>query len=290
MMIRMIMLLMLLILLLINNVISLKISMMSHKRSNNVVIIGSTGKLGYQITQQLLAYNTTSNDNIYNDDTQLVITTTARDLGKARLLYGPDTSYIKCIPLDIAKDSTNRMKSIIDNADAVIIASGAIGLKESYNVDNIGNKKIIDACIQSNVRKIILVTSLLTSGIESGQFLNPQFILLNLFGGLLLNKRQAEMYLESKKDQIDYTIIRPGGLSNNINTNDNTSLRISKENSFFTGQVSRAQIASVVVAALTCKNDEAKNKIFEVISSKEQSKATILEAFRNVEASKSKIT
>lgn len=258
------MLLMLLILLFINNAISL-----INSPFYNIVIIGSTGKLGYQIVQQL-----------YDDtDTQLVLT--ARDLGKARLLYGPDTKNIKCIPLDIATDSTNRMKSIIDNADAVIIASGAIGLKESYNVDNVGNKKIIDACIQSNVRKIILVTSLLTSGAESGQFLNPQFILLNLFGGLLLNKRQAEMYLESKGDQIDYTIIRPGGLSNNINSNDNTSLRISKENSFFTGQVSRAQIASVVVAALTCKNDEAKNKIFEVISSKEQSKETILEAFRN---------
>jgi len=255
--------------------------MISQKRSNNIVIFGSTGKLGYQIVQQLLAYNTSSNDNIYNDDTQLVITATARDLSKGRLLYGPDTNTIRCIPLDIATDSTNRMKSIIDNADAVIIASGAIGLKESYNVDNIGNKKIIDACIQKNVRKVILITSLLTSGAESGQLLNPQFILLNLFGGLLLNKRQAEMYLESKKDQVDYTIIRPGGLSNNINISDNTSLRIKRENSFFTGQVSRAQIASVVVAALTCKNDEAKNKIFEVISSKEQSKETILEALRN---------
>lgn len=247
--------------------------MNSNKR--NVVVIGSTGKTGYQIVKALISSNKLNSD----DDSQIVVTATCRDLSKGRLLYGADNmNNIQCVPLDIANDSSNRMTQIFENADSIIIASGAIGLQESYKVDNIGNKKIIDAAISCKVRKIILVTSLLTSGLESGQLLNPQYLLLNLFGGLLINKRQAELYLESKKNEIDFTIIRPGGLSN---VDDKTAIKIAKMNTFFNGSISRSQVADVVVNALKCKS-EAKHKIFEIVSSKEPLQESMLESFKKI--------
>jgi nucleoside-diphosphate-sugar epimerase len=259
-------------LLLLNYGSSMKIFMNSMNfNKRNVVVIGSTGKTGYQIVKALTASD---------DASQIVVTAACRDLSKGRLLYGPDDfNKLVCVPMDIAKDNSERMTQIFENVDSIVIASGAIGLKDSFNIDNIGNKKIIDAAIKSRVKKIVLITSLLTSGMESGQLLNPQFILLNLFGGLLLNKRQAELYLEEKKNDIDWTIIRPGGLSNV--ENDQTTIKIAKQNTFFNGSISRSQVADVVVNALLCKNDEAKHKIFEIVSSKEPFK-NILESFKNI--------
>lgn len=255
--------------------ILLSLSLLS-KSWNKVVVIGSTGKLGYQIVSQLISYN----NNNENSESKIVLTCTCRDMSKARLLFGSDNfNKISCVPFDIVSDSDKRMKQIFNNADTIVIASGAIGFKESYDIDNIGNKRIIDNAIQSNVKKIILITSLLTSGLESGQITNPQYILLNLFGGLLLNKRQAELNLESKKDKIDYTIIRPGGLSS---SNSNQSIKIGKQNSFFTGSINRSQVAQVVVEAITCKNNEAKNKIIEVITSKDNSNTSILESIKSI--------
>ena len=102
---------------------------------------------------------------------------------------------------------------------------------------------------------------------------------MNLFGGLLLNKREAEKYLISKND-IDYTIIRPGGLSGN--TDSSSSIMIGKENSFFTGSINRSQVAEVVVEAITCKNNEAKNKIIELITSKDNVNNSILESLQSI--------
>ena len=43
-----------------------------------------------------------------------------------------------------------------------------------------------------------------------GQLLNPAYIILNVFGLVLIAKLQAENYI--RKSGINYTIIRPGGL------------------------------------------------------------------------------
>jgi hypothetical protein len=44
----------------------------------------------------------------------------------------------------------------------------------------------------------VLVTSLLTNGLEAGQALNRNYLLLNLFGGILVCKNLAERYIMRK--------------------------------------------------------------------------------------------
>jgi hypothetical protein len=63
-------------------------------------------------------------------------------------------------------------------------------LKGSYKVDNLGAKRVIDSCVEAKVQKVVLVSSLLTNGFRAGQFLNPQYLLLNAFGG----KRQENRF------------------------------------------------------------------------------------------------
>jgi len=59
---------------------------------------------------------------------------------------------------------------------------------------------------------MVLVSSILVNGAAIGQFFNPAYIVLNIFGLTLIAKLQAEKYI--RKSGIDYTIIRPGGLKN----------------------------------------------------------------------------
>jgi len=71
---------------------------------------------------------------------------------------------------------------------------------------------VVDACLQKGIRRLVLVSSILVNGAAIGQFLNPAYIVLNIFGLTLIAKLQAEKYI--RKSGIDYTIIRPGGLKN----------------------------------------------------------------------------
>lgn len=71
---------------------------------------------------------------------------------------------------------------------------------------------MVDACQQKGIRRMVLVSSILVNGAAVGQFLNPAYIVLNIFGLTLVAKLQAEKYM--RKSGIDYTIIRPGGLKN----------------------------------------------------------------------------
>jgi hypothetical protein len=96
-------------------------------------------------------------------------------------------------------------KSIFD------ILRAAPSITGSFEVENRGMKRLVDSVVDQKVPKVVLISSLLTNGFVSGQFLNPSFILLNLFGGILLQKRAAEIYL-SRQIGVDFTILRPGGL------------------------------------------------------------------------------
>ena len=51
-----------------------------------------------------------------------------------------------------------------------------------------GTLHLVDAAKKAGVKKFVLMSSLLTNGREAGQGTNPNFIVLNLFGGVLDQK------------------------------------------------------------------------------------------------------
>lgn len=79
-------------------------------------------------------------------------------------------------------------------------------------VDNFGTVNLVEACQKRGVVRFILVSSILVNGAAMGQLLNPSYIILNVFGLVLVAKLQAEKYI--RRSGINYTIIRPGGLRN----------------------------------------------------------------------------
>ena len=79
-------------------------------------------------------------------------------------------------------------------------------------MDNFGTVNLVEACRKQSVTRFILISSILVNGAAMGQILNPAYIILNVFGLVLIAKLQAEQYI--RKSGINYTIIRPGGLRN----------------------------------------------------------------------------
>ena len=72
---------------------------------------------------------------------------------------------------------------------------------------------------------------------------------LNLFGGILIQKRRAEKALEASG--LNYTIVRPGGMEKPTDEYKKTNnVRLSTANKLFGGQVSRLQVAELITSAL----------------------------------------
>ena len=124
----------------------------------------------------------------------------------------------------------------------------------AHEVDNIGTIKLVDAAKKSGIKKIVLVSSILTNGRNWGQEKSPGFVVTNAFGNVLDEKIIAENYL--RKSGIDYTIVRPGGLKAKPPTG---ALKISGEDTLNSGEISRDLVADVCVASLTDK--KATNKV-----------------------------
>ena len=56
-----------------------------------------------------------------------------------------------------------------------------------------GTIALVDAAKKQGVSKFVLMSSLLTNGAAKGQSLNPTFLALNVFGGVLSKKLEVRL-------------------------------------------------------------------------------------------------
>ena len=77
---------------------------------------------------------------------------------------------------------------------------------------------------------------------------------LNLFGGILIQKRRAEVALENSG--LNYVIVRPGGMERPTDSYKEThNVRLSKADTLFGGQVSLLHILRPGSAVNECVNE-----------------------------------
>ena len=175
-----------------------------------------------------------------------------------------ETAGVELKRLDVVADSAETLAETLKGAESLVIAVGFIPgnpLKmnaAAHEVDNVGTCKLIDAAKIAGVKKVVMVSSILTNARNWGQEKSPGFIVTNAFGNVLDEKLVAENYL--KASGLDYTIVRPGGLKAKPPTG---ALKISGEDTLVAGEVSRDLVADVCVASLTDKR--ASNKVLEII-------------------------
>ena len=177
-----------------------------------------------------------------------------------------DASSVELKGLDVEKDSVDAMAATLKGADSLLIAVGFVPGnpfkmgEAAHAVDNVGTVALVDAAKAAGVRKVVLVTSILTDAGAWGQLDSAGYKVTNAFGNVLEEKLVAEKYL--RKSGLDYTIVRPGGLKADPPTG---ALYVAPENSLNAGEVSRDLVADVAVAAVF--DAKAKNKVVEIVES-----------------------
>jgi uncharacterized protein YbjT (DUF2867 family) len=150
-----------------------------------------------------------------------------------------DLEAVGAVPVlgDIENDAS--LEPYVKGADAVVFAAGAgpgSGAARKRSVDLGGAVKLADAAKATGVRRYVLVSSV---GAHNPDAADPSMV------PYLRAKAEADAYVQASG--LDYTIVRPGSLTDDPGTG---RVRVSTEfgNS---GPIPRDDVAAVLAACLT---------------------------------------
>jgi uncharacterized protein YbjT (DUF2867 family) len=124
----------------------------------------------------------------------------------------------------------------------LVIATGArpsIDLTGPMRVDAWGVQRQVESCQRVGLRRIVLVSALC-----AGRWAHP----LNLFGLILVWKRLGEQALE--RSGLDWTVIRPGGLSEREEGLEREGIRYSGPDQQDSDSIPRRLVARCCMEAL----------------------------------------
>lgn len=138
---------------------------------------------------------------------------------------------------DLERASAEEIAAAIEGAGAVVFAAGAgpgSGADRKLTMDRDGAIKLIDAATAASVRRYVMVSG---AGVENPPDGDE------VFAVYLRAKADADAALEAS--DLDWTILRPGGLTNQPGTG-----RVRIGSVPFSGPVSRDDVASVLAGLL----------------------------------------
>jgi uncharacterized protein YbjT (DUF2867 family) len=200
-----------------------------------VFVAGATGETGRRIVQQLVARN-------------IPVRALVREQEKAQTIL---SSEVELVVGDVLQPES--LAAALGDSTIVVCATGAkpsFDPTGPYQVDFEGTKNLVDAAKAKQIQHFVLVSSLCVS-----QFFHP----LNLFWLILVWKKQAEEYIQ--KSGLTYTIVRPGGLKNEDNSD---AIVMQGADTLFDGSIPRQKVAQVCVESLF--EPAARNKIVEIVA------------------------
>lgn len=198
-------------------------------------VAGATGETGRRIVIELVKRN-------------IPVRAMVRSLEKAKEILPPEAELVLG---DVLKPES--LSAAIGDSTVILSATGATPSFDPsgpYKVDYEGTKNLVDIAKTKRIEHFVMVSSLCVS-----QLFHP----LNLFWLILVWKKQAEEYLQ--KSGLTYTIVRPGGLKNEDNSDP---VLMSSADTLFEGSIPRTKVAQVSVEALS--QPESRNKIVEVVA------------------------
>jgi uncharacterized protein YbjT (DUF2867 family) len=214
-------------------------------------VAGATGETGRRIVQQLVQQG-------------IPVRALVRDREKAQQILPEATELVVGDVLDLTS-----LRNAIADSTVLLSATGAAPSFDPtgpYKVDYEGTKNLVDVSREKSIEHFVMVSSLCAS-----QFFHP----LNLFWLILVWKKRAEEYLQ--QSGVPYTIVRPGGLSNDDNSD---AIVMSSADTLFDGRIPRTKVAQVCLAALT--QPESRNKIVEIVAKPEAPAKSFQELFASV--------
>merc|ERR1712205_114368 len=118
-----------------------------------------------------------------------------------------DTKGVRLAKLDVVAMSVDDMAAALSGSDALVIATGFVPdnpLKmdaQAHAVDNLGTVALVDAAKKAGVKKVVMVSSILTNGRAWGQEKSAGFVITNAGG--LKAKPPTGALLVSKEDSLN---------------------------------------------------------------------------------------
>lgn len=147
-------------------------------------------------------------------------------------------------------DLEEDLSGLLEDVDFVIFAAGSgssTGKDKTITVDQEGAIKLIDEAKKSNIKKFIMLSAIGADEPQSNEKLKHY----------LEAKHKADEHL--KKSGLNYSIIRPGSLTND----DGTGKIKAKEKLSGRGRISREDVAHVIISALDHVNTH--NQVIEIL-------------------------
>jgi uncharacterized protein YbjT (DUF2867 family) len=190
----------------------------------DVAIAGGHGKIGLQLGA-LLSGRGDRVRGLIRDTSQ------AEDLGRAG---------VEPVVCDLEGDDD--VAEAVQGAEAIVFAAGAgpgSGAERKRTMDLGGAQKLIDAAKTAGIRRYLMISAMGAADppAEGG----------DVYGEYLRAKAEADRAL--KASGLDYTIVRPGRL-----TDDPGHGRISVGERLGRGEISRADVAATLAAVLVAQN------------------------------------
>ncbi|WP_431134097.1 SDR family oxidoreductase [Psychroserpens mesophilus] len=193
----------------------------------NILVAGATGTTGKKVVKLLKSSQ-------YFEPIAMV----RKEHQKAQF----EAQHIETVLGDLENDISHT----IVNANKVVFAAGSGGEKVK-SVDQEGAIKMIEASQNSNIKKFVMLSSM---GAEQPDSNNDLY-------EYLMAKHNADEFLKSSN--LNYTIVRPGSLTNNKGTG---KIKLAKSLNEF-GNISRDDVAQTLVRSL---HDDAVNQsTFEIL-------------------------
>ncbi|GGJ64161.1 NAD dependent epimerase/dehydratase [Deinococcus aquiradiocola] len=145
-------------------------------------------------------------------------------------------------------DLTGDWERVLEGADAVVWAAGAGAGGQFAQVDGEALKRVADRLAQGGPTRLIVVSSM---GVDRPEQMPP------FLTAVLKVKAQSDAHVQASG--LAYTIVRPGGLTNDAGTGQVTvGLPVAG------GMVPREDVAAAVLAALD--DDGTVGRVFEMVS------------------------
>ncbi|GAF66742.1 NAD dependent epimerase/dehydratase [Bacillus sp. TS-2] len=199
----------------------------------NILVVGANGQVAKETIKELKAQGHQVKAMIRNEEQS--------DLLKKQ---GADEIVIA----DLEKDITHAFVDV----DGVIFAAGSggkTGADKTILIDLWGAMKVIDQTVAHSIKRFVMLSSMGTVDPDKSDQIRHY----------LVAKKLADDYL--KQTDLDYTIVRPGSLTNDKPTHQ---IKLEEEIEVRDNTITRADVASVLVAVLEKENTY--QKTFEILN------------------------
>jgi uncharacterized protein YbjT (DUF2867 family) len=154
--------------------------------------------------------------------------------------HAADLQAVGAVPVIGDLEAEESLSAYVKGSDAVVFAAGAgagSGAERKRTVDLRGAVKLADAAVEQDVRRYLMVSSIgAQDPAAGGDQMRPY----------LEAKAEADAYVRARAG-LDWTIVRPGGLTDE----PGTGLVTVSEELGRRGSVPRDDVAAVLAACLT---------------------------------------